>query len=147
MHHAEIRGRIRGRSPDDVFAAISDFGSYAELGPDIRSISVEQRGENEIVSTWDVDFRGGSMQWSEADTLIPDRRRIEFEQTEGSLRHFVGHWQVDEDPDGAIVTVAADFAIGMPSMAAFVEPIAETTIVENIQAVLTGMFGEAFEPV
>lgn len=146
MHHAEVRGRVKGRDADDVFTALVDFGSYADYAPDIRKIEVEEQDDGTVISTWDVDFRGGAMQWSESDKMIPEQHRIEFEQTEGNLRHFEGHWQVDDDADGAIITFSADFAVGMPSLASFVDPIAERTITENITSVLNGLFGDAYEP-
>jgi ribosome-associated toxin RatA of RatAB toxin-antitoxin module len=146
LHTADIRGLVRGKSADEVFATIGDFEKYPEYGQSIRSIEVRQRDDGNIESSWDVDFRGGSMQWTETDKVDEANHRIDFEQTAGNLRHFDGYWQVTDQDGGAQVQFWAQFEIGMPTLASFIDPIAEVTIRDNIGAVLQGLFGEAYEP-
>ncbi len=145
MHTAEIRGRVRGISPADVFDTVADFERYVEYGQSIRSVQVESSDEGRVISKWDVDFRGGNMQWTEADTIDKDHMRIDFEQLEGNLRHFTGHWQVASVGDDAVIHFFGEFELGMPTLASFIEPIAESAIRENLIAVLKGVFGEQFE--
>jgi ribosome-associated toxin RatA of RatAB toxin-antitoxin module len=145
MHKAEIHGRVRGTSPADVFDIIADFERYVEYGQSIRSVRVESSEDGRVISKWDVDFRGGNMQWTEADTIDKDRMRIDFEQLEGNLRHFTGYWQVTGEGDDAVIQFFGEFELGMPTLASFIEPIAESAIRENLIAVLKGVFGERFE--
>jgi ribosome-associated toxin RatA of RatAB toxin-antitoxin module len=145
MHTAEIRGRVRGISPADVFDTIADFERYVEYGHSIRSVQVENSDDGRVISKWDVDFRGGNMQWTEADTIDKDRMRIDFEQLEGNLRHFTGYWQVESEGDDAVINFFGEFELGMPTLASFIEPIAESAIRENLIAVLKGVFREQFE--
>ena len=144
MHTAEIRGVVRGKSADEVFEAIGDFGRYPEHGQSIRSIEVRET-DGGFESSWDVDFRGGSMQWTEIDRVDAANHRIDFEQTAGNLRHFEGYWQVGDGDGGAEIDFKAEFEIGMPTLASFIDPIAEVTIKDNINAVLRGLFGDAYE--
>ena len=145
MRSTEVKGRVSGVRAADAFARIADFEAYTELGPSIRSIEVEHVDERTMRSKWDVDFRGGSMRWTEEDRLDPDAGTIAFELVEGNLRSFSGSWTVRDADGGSEVRFAADFAIGMPSMASFIDPVAEDAIRENITAVLRGLFGEAYE--
>lgn len=145
MHAAEIHGRVRATSAQDVFDTIADFDRYQDYGGSIRSVHVESRQGNVVTSKWDVDFRGGKMQWTEEDTIDKDRLRIDFQQIEGSLRHFAGHWAVSPDGEDALVHFFGEFDLGMPSLASFIERIAESAIRENLTAVLRGMFGDRFE--
>jgi ribosome-associated toxin RatA of RatAB toxin-antitoxin module len=145
MHRAEIHGRVRATSAEDVFDTIADFERYPEYGDSIRSVQVESSEPGRVISKWDVDFRGGNMQWTEADTIDRDRLRIDFEQLEGNLRHFAGYWAVDRDGDDALIQFSAQFELGMPTLASFIEPIAQSAIRDNLIAVLRGVFGDRFE--
>lgn len=145
MHTAEIHGRVRGQTAEDVFDTIADFERYVEYGESIRSVQVEKSEGGVVVSKWDVDFRGGNMQWTEADTIDRERLRIDFQQLEGNLRHFTGYWAVDRDGDEALIHFFGEFELGMPTLASFIEPIAESAIRENLIAVLKGVFGDQFE--
>jgi ribosome-associated toxin RatA of RatAB toxin-antitoxin module len=85
------------------------------------------------------------MQWTEADTIDRQRLRIDFQQLEGNLRHFTGYWEVERDGDDALIHFFGEFELGMPTLASFIEPIAESAIRENLIAVLKGVFEDQFE--
>jgi ribosome-associated toxin RatA of RatAB toxin-antitoxin module len=144
VRSTELKGRVAGLGTAEVFERLGRFELYAELGPSIRSIEVEHVDELTMRSKWDVDFRGGSMRWTEEDRLDPEAGTITFELVEGNLRHFSGVWEVSEADGGSEVRFAVEFAIGMPSMASFIDPVAEQAIRENLGAVLQGLFGEAY---
>lgn len=146
MRSTEVKGRVSGMDAADAYERLGDFESYAELGPSIRSIDVEHIDARTMRSSWDVDFRGGSMRWTEEDRLDPEAGTITFELVEGNLRSFSGSWSVTPVDGGSEVRFAVDFAIGMPSMASFIDPVAEQAINDNITAVLQGLFGAAYEP-
>lgn len=146
MRSSEVKGRVSGVGAAEVFERLCKFESYAELGPSIRSIEVEHVDDKTMRSKWDVDFRGGSMRWTETDHLDADAGTITFELVEGNLRAFSGMWKVQEVDGGSDVSFAVDFAIGMPSMASFIDPLAEAAINENISSVLQGLFGADYEP-
>ena len=147
MRSTELRGRVAGLEPAEVFERLGRFELYTELGPSIRSIEVEHIDAHTMRSKWDVDFRGGSMRWTEEDRLDPEAGTITFSLVEGNLREFSGQWKVSEVDGGSEVSFAVQFAIGMPSMASFIDPVAEQAIRENLGAVLQGLFGEAYEAV
>ena len=147
MRRTELRGRVTGLGPVEVFERLGRFEQYTELGPSIRSIEVEHIDEHTMRSKWDVDFRGGSMRWTEEDRLDAEAGTITFSLVEGNLREFSGQWKVSEVDGGSEVSFAVQFAIGMPSMASFIDPVAEQAIRENLGAVLQGLFGEAYEAV
>lgn len=145
MRSTELKGRVTGLGADEVFDRLGKFELYTELGPSIRSIDVEHIDELTMRSSWDVDFRGGSMRWTEEDVLDPEAGTITFSLVEGNLRAFSGQWSVTEVDGASEVIFAVQFAIGMPSMASFLDPVAEDAIRENLGAVLAGLFGEAYE--
>lgn len=147
MRSTELKGRVTGLGPAEVFERLRKFELYTELGPSIRSIDLEHIDAHTMRSKWDVDFRGGSMRWTEEDRFDPEAGRITFSLIEGNLREFSGQWEVTGVDGGSEVRFAVQFAIGMPSMASFIDPVAEQAIRENLSEVLLGLFGEAYEAV
>ena len=147
MRSTEMKGRISGVSASEAFDRLADFASYSELSPSIRSIEIEQIDERTLRTTWDVKFRGGSMKWIEEDRLNPEAGTIDFELVEGNLKHFSGSWAVADADGGTDVRFLCDFAVGMPAMATFIDPLAERAIRDNIKEILVGLFGEAYEPI
>src|SRR5881392_2970020 len=115
MHTAEIHGRVHGASAEDVFEKIADFERYQEYGDSIHSVRVESTHENVVTSRWDVNFRGGHMKWTEEDTIDRAGLRIDFQQIEGTLRHFAGYWAIAADGEDALVRFFSEFDLGMPT--------------------------------
>lgn len=132
--------------PDEAFARLADYERYPEQTPSVRSVEIQQRGEEQI-SIWRVDFRGGILCWTERDTTDHDRLRLDFEQIDGDLERFAGGWQVvaTSGPNGSAgssMIFEAELDLGIPSLAPLVDPIAEAALRANMTAVLTGLFDE-----
>jgi ribosome-associated toxin RatA of RatAB toxin-antitoxin module len=141
-----MKARLSGVPAAEAFARLSDFGSYAELAPSIRSIEIEQVDDRTLRTTWNVNFRGGTMKWTEEDRLDPEAGTIAFELVEGSLKQFDGFWEVRDTAGGSDVRFVCNFAVGMPAMASFLDPLAERAIRDNIKEILEGLFGASYEP-
>ena len=132
------------RSPaDEAYRLLSDFDAYPRYMSSVRSVSVRDRSQEGCLSAWEVEFREGTLKWVERDTFRPAEHRIDFEQIEGDLLVFKGSWQVtpaaEEQSDILFQSV---FDLGIPSLAAFLEPVAEDALVENVAKVLRGLFGD-----
>jgi ribosome-associated toxin RatA of RatAB toxin-antitoxin module len=87
------------------------------------------------------------MRWTEEDVLDREAGTITFRLLQGSLKQFDGAWEVTEADGGSDVRFTCDFAVGMPAMASFLDPLAERAIRDNIKEILQGLFGEAYQPV
>jgi ribosome-associated toxin RatA of RatAB toxin-antitoxin module len=125
-----------------VYAALADFGSYPKHMSSVRKVELLSRSGLSCTSAWEVEFRKGLLRWTEKDDFDPDLRRIEFAQIEGDLETFSGVWDVSPlDVGSSLVSFSAVFDLGIPSLAAFLEPIAQNAIEENISRVLLGLFG------
>ena len=147
MRSTEMKAHLKGVSATEAFDRLADFASYAELAPSIRSIDVEEVGENTLRTKWNVSFRGGTMKWTEEDRLDREAGTIMYHLVEGSLKQFSGAWEVSDTDGGSEVRFTCDFAVGMPAMASFIDPLAERAIRDNIKEILQGLFGEAYEPI
>ena len=131
----------------EAYARISDFAQYPHLTDTVRDVTVAEPGaDGSVVSEWTVRFRNGLLQWTERDVLDGATRSIEFTQLRGDFHRFGGRWEVREGSDGgALVVFEATFDLGMASLEAILDPIAESTLRSNLVLILTGLLGEVRE--
>ena len=97
------------------------------------------------ISTWQVTFREGLLQWTERDWLELDKNRACFDLIGGDPHLFRGAWQVDPAEPGSTFTLDADFDLGMASLAHVLDPIAVEALKEAIKGVLLGLFGQGLK--
>jgi ribosome-associated toxin RatA of RatAB toxin-antitoxin module len=142
MRSVRLDVTVPGTDADTAYAVIADFSRYPELAPAVRSVAVSDLGDNSSVSRWEVNFRNGVLRWVEEDTFHPETRTIEFHQLEGDVDVFDGYWSCAPTEGGARVVFAADIDLGIPSLAAALEPIAARTLVENTVAIVQGLLGD-----
>jgi len=142
-----MRMRTADVSPDTAYQRVSDFARYPELTATVLSVHVEPAETHDsVVSSWLVAFRKGQLRWTERDVLDAGNRRIEFTQLSGDFASFDGVWQVDPDgAAGAVVSFGAWFDLGIPSLAEILDPVAEATLRNNIELILTGLLGPVVE--
>jgi ribosome-associated toxin RatA of RatAB toxin-antitoxin module len=127
---------------DEVFAKIKDFGEYPKYTEAVREVIITTREDGAVDSQWSVNFRNGVLCWSERDWIDDATRSIKFTQLDGDFERFQGTWQVDASATNVTVRFTAEFDLGMPSLAAIIDPIAERALIDNMQAILRGLLGE-----
>jgi ribosome-associated toxin RatA of RatAB toxin-antitoxin module len=128
--------------PDDVFARLCAFEQYADHTDFVRDVRVTTGSDGTLYSEWSVNFRAGVLCWRERDQIDAAARRIMFEQLDGDFHEFGGSWQVAAVGTDATVRFAATFDLGMPSVAAIIDPIAERALRDVMTAVIRGLLGE-----
>lgn len=128
---------------DEAYRRLVDFDRYPELTSTVRSVDV-QPGESDdvVLSSWAVNFRGGILHWTERDRLDRSGRVLTFEQIVGDLDVFAGRWQVLPDGVGCRVLFDAQLDMGIPSLAAIIDPIARNALQDNVLLILTGLLGQ-----
>jgi ribosome-associated toxin RatA of RatAB toxin-antitoxin module len=128
-----------------VYERLADFASYPGLAPSVLHVRVEHAPDDEqerrrCLSSWEVTFRDGILRWTEMDVFDPQQRRIAFEQTEGDIEIFRGAWAVAAHPEGSEVRFDAEFDLGLPGLADFLEPVAQRALEENVREILVRLF-------
>jgi ribosome-associated toxin RatA of RatAB toxin-antitoxin module len=126
---------------DTVFARLSDFERYPEFTDAVREVQVTHHADGVIDSEWAVNFRNGILRWTEHEIIDQATRSITFTQTTGDFESFGGSWRVEQDTDQVIVRFEAEFDLGMASLAAILDPIAERALIENLERILSGLNG------
>ncbi|WP_055525718.1 SRPBCC family protein [Streptomyces graminilatus] len=139
------------RTARQAYELICDFRRYPELTDKVDEVVVHPpEADGSLRSDWSVVFRNGLMRWSELDRFVPETLTVEFEQTKGDFEVFHGSWVCEErdgevDDEGAaavtVVTFRSDFDLGIPSLADILDPVAESTLRDNILRILEGLLG------
>ncbi|NEA61469.1 SRPBCC family protein [Streptomyces sp. SID12488] len=140
------------RTARQAYELICDFRRYPELTDTVNEVVVHPpEADGSLRSDWSVVFRNGLMRWSELDRFVPETLTVEFEQIQGDFEIFHGSWACEErdaEDIGAtgttavtVVTFRSDFDLGIPSLAEILDPVAESTLRDNILRILEGLMG------
>ncbi|MBQ0826564.1 type II toxin-antitoxin system RatA family toxin [Streptomyces tagetis] len=125
-----------------VFTRLADFAAYPKYTDAVREVTLTGIEDGQVASHWSVNFRSGVLCWSEHDRIDPVALTIDFTQVEGDFDRFDGSWRVTAAETGTRVRFTAAFDLGMPSLAAIIDPIACQALAESIGLILRGLFGE-----
>ncbi|WP_329110226.1 SRPBCC family protein [Micromonospora sp. NBC_01699] len=126
-----------------AYERISDFARYEQLTSTVRQVVVHPpEPDGSVVSDWTVHFRNGLLCWSERDTFDDAARTIDFVQLTGDFEVFRGRWLVTRSADGTRIVFDAEFDLGMPSLAAILDPVAASTLRDNILVILRGLLAD-----
>ncbi len=146
MRTVSIHLHARGTEPAAAYERISDFARYPSMVDTVREVVVaEPDSDGSIRSQWTVRFRSGLLQWTERDVLDAAERTITFTQLEGDFHTFTGQWRMDEFDGGTVVVFEATFDLGMASLEAILDPIAEAALRSNIRLIVEGLLGDVTE--
>lgn len=125
--------------PKAVYTLASDMESYPRFMNSVDKITVLERGEGYTVTKWEVRFKGRPFVWIERDNFDAERFRIDYQLQEGDLKKFEGSWTFDTVPEGTLVTLTVDFAIGLPMFEALFNPVAVIVVRDNCESMLKGL--------
>ena len=130
-----------------AYARVSDFARYPSLVETVRQVVVaEPEADGSVVSSWTVAFRSGLLHWTERDVLDRDTNTITFTQLEGDFHSFSGQWRIAPAATrGTVVVFEAAFDLGIASLEAILDPIAESALRSNILLIVQGLLGEVTE--
>jgi ribosome-associated toxin RatA of RatAB toxin-antitoxin module len=144
MRNVRIHLHCPDLAPAEAYRRLSDFPRYPSMTDTVREVVVEPPAEDgSVVSTWTVRFRSGLLQWTERDVLDPVDRTITFTQLRGDFHRFDGQWRSQPaEGGGTEITFDATFDLGMASLEAILDPIAEATLRENILLIVQGLVGD-----
>jgi ribosome-associated toxin RatA of RatAB toxin-antitoxin module len=140
MPTVEVKRRIAA-SPDEAWASLIDIESYHERMGNVRSVRIlDCLADSWRRTAWSVLLRGSTLEWVELEHLDADAQVIRFTQENGDLERFQGQWSIEPTPDGGSnVSLHVDFDIGIPLLAAMLNPIAATALQDNAETMLLAL--------
>lgn len=132
---------------DEAYRRVSDFARYPSMTDTVREVLVDdEQPDGSVISAWTVRFRNGLLQWTERDVLDRLARTITFDQLRGDFHRFDGHWHIRPAAHGgAWLAFRATFDLGMASLEAILDPIAESTLRSNMLLIARGLLGNVSE--
>jgi ribosome-associated toxin RatA of RatAB toxin-antitoxin module len=130
---------------DHVWNVVCDFEKHPEYMADVLEIRYLERDAETALSSWRVLLNGSELTWEEKDFFHPPHR-IDFDQTEGDLEVFRGSWTLTETEGGVNVVLEIEFDLGIPSLAAVLDPVGIQAIHSNSRSMLTAISERRPEP-
>ncbi|WUI01732.1 SRPBCC family protein [Spirillospora sp. NBC_00431] len=125
---------------DVVWQAVHAVEAYPRYMESVRSVEIVADDGTSRTTAWSVLLKGSILEWSEAERVDDRLRRIEFNQLDGDLDRFDGHWQVTPEGDGRTrVELDIAFEIGIPLLAQMLDPVAVRAIRDNSVQMLRGL--------
>jgi len=124
------------RPISSVWRTLTDIERYPEHMTDVREVQVLEEDGNRRVSRWTVLFKGSDMTWTEEETLEQDQMVMRFRQTQGDLAAYHGHYRLSVEDDRTRLDMHVEFDIGLPEMAAMLDPIAIESYKESFAQVV-----------
>jgi|LSQX01.3.fsa_nt_gb ribosome-associated toxin RatA of RatAB toxin-antitoxin module len=138
MPYVERSMVVRG-AVDEVYELAKDFPAYAGHMPDVRSVTVKERGEGYTVTAWDVAVMGRAFRWTERDEFDDAARVIRYRQLSGDLAEFKGEWRFEDTDDGVRVVLSVEFELGIPMLAALLNPVLIKAVESNADQLLQAL--------
>lgn len=126
---------LQGVSQAEAWRVVEDFEAYPRVMKEVVEVRVLERSGLAATSSWRVLLNGSELTWVERDVFDPPCH-IAFDQIEGDLETFRGEWTLRATASGVRVLLAVEFDIGIPSLAAVLDPIGIQAITTNSRAML-----------
>jgi ribosome-associated toxin RatA of RatAB toxin-antitoxin module len=135
------------QQPSAAYDLLADFSLYPQIAPSVLRVDVfdesDANGLRYFTSAWEVVFRNGTLAWVERDVFDSALKTVTFSQISGDLEQLRGEWSVRENGPGSEVRFEAEFDLGLPGLDAFLEPVAQRALEENVRDLMTGLFADA----
>jgi coenzyme Q-binding protein COQ10 len=131
--------------PERVWSILERMEEFPEYMDSVERVTVVERGEGYTITEWVTHLEGRPFRWREMDRFLPEEGRLEYHLTEGDLRRFEGHWQVEPMDQGRAcrVTLRVYFDFGVPMLAAMLNPVARVVLGRNVTSMLEGLKAKA----
>lgn len=123
-------------APSEVFAVVKRFEEFPEFMPDVQSVQVLDAGDHWQESEWKVHVVGRSLRWVERDEFDEENLRITYRVKEGDLKKFEGEWRFEPVQEGTRVVLTVDFDLGIPMLAALLDPLLVKAVEKNSDSML-----------
>jgi ribosome-associated toxin RatA of RatAB toxin-antitoxin module len=127
-----------------VWATVVDIERYPESMSSVRWVRLLSADGPERRSTWSITLKGSILEWEEHEHLDHTNLVMSFQQLSGDMELFEGSWNVTPLADDRThVKLTIDFEIGIPLLAAMLNPVAQRSLKQNCTEMLEGIERDA----
>ena len=130
---------VRHRTAAELEAVrrvLLDSEAYPTYMPEVVELRIVADHGHHRESAWTVLLKGSQLEWVEREDIDHDAHRIDFEQIEGDLAVYRGHWELSRDAEATISELSVEFDIGIPMMSEMLDPVAARALENNSRLML-----------
>jgi predicted amino acid dehydrogenase/ribosome-associated toxin RatA of RatAB toxin-antitoxin module len=119
-----------------IFRMLTRVDEFPKYMPSVKEAVVLKKDKNKFKTRWRIQVDEVPISWVEEDVLDFPNASISFNAVEGDLAHFSGTWRLSDNPEGTLVEVSVEFAVGIPAIQQFAEPYISQMIRANFDSIL-----------
>ena len=136
-----VEKSVASRAPEAAFGFVLDVENFSRFMPNVNRVDIVEQANGRRITHWDTEIEQAPLIWTEEDTILPARLRIEFETIEGDFDVFRGCWEVmpPDQVGQARVAFELEYSVGIPVIEEIVGPVLREKIIENVEIMLRGL--------
>ena len=122
--------------PAEAYGIAKKMEEYPKFMENLDYVKVVETGTGYTVTDWMAKLEGKKFKWQEKDIFDDANLTITYKQTAGDLKKFEGQWSFVQQGNITRITLTVDFEMGIPVLAALINPIAKKAIKGNCDGML-----------
>lgn len=119
---------------EGVYQVIKDVERYPQFIPEVKEVHIINGDPQGRITRWHAVIDGVAFRWTERDECDDARMMVKYRLVEGDLEKFEGEWRVEQDGEGARVTLTVEYELGIPAF----DELMETTLFERMTLAAQG---------
>jgi uncharacterized membrane protein len=140
MPQIVIERRMSDINPDEIWKIARKLTDFPDFMDQVVSIDLLSSNDERDITSWKVMLDGNELHWIEWTSFNDDFRRTRFYQLEGDLAEWKGTFEIVDLPDGSVLgRYQIEFDLGIPALAAELNPLCEHAIRSNCDQMLEQM--------
>lgn len=132
--------KIIASDADAVWKLITGVENYPRLMiGTVQDLVIEERSDKGLITAWTVLLRGNLLSWRQEEYHDTNLHKIFYRQLDGDLEKISGSWSISPHDGGVLIELIVDFEIGIPMLRDVLNPLAESALRENCEAMLASL--------
>ncbi len=137
---ARVEASTEIRAPlDQVYLLAKDVEAFPQFMPDLQSVRVLDRRNNETVTEWVGLVQGRKVRWVEEDQWEDAQHVCRFRQREGDFTKYEGTWSFAATDGGTRTSLAVEFELDLPLAGPLVSNLLKVLVRKNLESMLAGL--------
>ncbi len=137
---ARVEASTEIRAPlDQVYQLAKDVEAFPQFMPDLQSVRVLDRRNNETVTEWVGLVQGRKVRWVEEDQWEDAQHVCRFRQREGDFTKYEGTWSFAATNGGTRTSLAVEFELDLPLAGPLVSNLLKVLVRKNLESMLAGL--------
>lgn len=137
---ARVEASTEIRAPlDQVYLLAKDVEAFPQFMPDLHSVRVLDRRNNETVTEWVGLVQGRKVRWVEEDQWEDAQHVCRFRQREGDFTKYEGTWSFTATDGGTRTSLAVEFELDLPLAGPLVSNLLKVLVRKNLESMLAGL--------